>query len=90
MVYDVSLLSLTIRSILYLGQLAAIRWRSKFGRPSKVPNVGDVDPTGSFCPVPEDWLMRKYGKLLSNILSKVNKPITNFPWSLRSTFKTQF
>lgn len=44
----------------YEGQLAAIRWRSKFGRPSKVPNVGDVDPTGSFCPVPEDWLMRKY------------------------------
>lgn len=46
----------------YEGQLAAIRWRSKFGRPSKVPNVGSVDPTGSFCPVPEDWLMRKYAE----------------------------
>ncbi|KAK3924114.1 Transmembrane protein 65 [Frankliniella fusca] len=46
----------------YEGQLAAIRWRSKFGRPSKVPNVGDVDPTGSFCPVPEDWLIRKYAE----------------------------
>nr|CAD7195192.1 unnamed protein product [Timema douglasi] len=41
-------------------QLAGTRWRSKFGRPSKLPHLGDVDPTGSYCPVPEDWLMRKY------------------------------
>jgi len=46
----------------YRGQLAAFRWRSKFGRPSKVPNLGDVDPTGSYCPVPEDWLLRKYAE----------------------------
>ncbi|KAJ3657474.1 hypothetical protein Zmor_009274 [Zophobas morio] len=45
----------------YEGQLAASRWRSKFGRPSKLPRLGDVDPTGSYCPVPEDWLMKKYG-----------------------------
>ncbi|KAG7196681.1 hypothetical protein KM043_016013 [Ampulex compressa] len=44
----------------YEGQLAAFRWRSKFGRPSKVPSLGDVDPTGTYCPVPEDWLLRKY------------------------------
>lgn len=44
------------------GQLAAHRWRSKFGRPSKVPKLGDVDPTGSYCKVPEDWLREKYGK----------------------------
>lgn len=43
------------------GQLAASRWRSKFGRPSKVPRLGDVDPTGSYCPLPEDWLKRKCG-----------------------------
>lgn len=43
------------------GQLAASRWRSKFGRPSKVPTLGDVDPTGTFCPVPEDWLNKKVG-----------------------------
>lgn len=54
----------------YEGQLAAIRWRSKFGRPSKVPNVGDVDPTGSFCPVPEDWLMRKYAETVPKPSSK--------------------
>lgn len=46
---------------IYLGQLAAFRWRSKFGRPSKVPTLGDVDPTGSYCTVPDDWLLRKYG-----------------------------
>ncbi|XP_062526754.1 uncharacterized protein LOC101735678 isoform X1 [Bombyx mori] len=40
--------------------LAAQRWRSKLGRPSKVPTLGDVDPTGSYCPVPEDWLKKKY------------------------------
>ncbi|KAJ8680031.1 hypothetical protein QAD02_015818 [Eretmocerus hayati] len=44
----------------YKGQLAAFRWRSKFGRPSKVPTLGDVDPTGSYCKVPDDWLLRKY------------------------------
>jgi hypothetical protein len=43
------------------GQLAGVRWRSTFGRPSKLPSLGDVDPTGSYCPVPEDWLARKYG-----------------------------
>ncbi|CAB0008930.1 unnamed protein product [Nesidiocoris tenuis] len=43
-------------------QLAAFRWRSKFGRPAGVPNLGDVDPTGSYCPVPEDWLMKKYAE----------------------------
>jgi hypothetical protein len=43
------------------GQLAGTGWRSAFGRPSKLPTVGDVDPTGSYCPVPEDWLARKYG-----------------------------
>lgn len=48
-------------SFVHVGQLAAHRWRSKFGRPSKVPKLGDVDPTGTFCPVPEDWLKRKYG-----------------------------
>ncbi|KAG6462913.1 uncharacterized protein LOC115451989 [Manduca sexta] len=41
-------------------KLAGQRWRSKFGRPSKVPTLGDVDPTGSYCPVPEDWLKKKY------------------------------
>uniref|UniRef100_A0A1B6E828 Transmembrane protein 65 n=2 Tax=Clastoptera arizonana TaxID=38151 RepID=A0A1B6E828_9HEMI len=46
----------------FKGELAAFRWRSKFGRPSKVPRLGDVDPTGSYCPVPEDWLLRKYAE----------------------------
>ncbi|KRT82625.1 hypothetical protein AMK59_4816 [Oryctes borbonicus] len=45
----------------YEGQLAASRWRSRFGRPSKLPTLGDVDPTGSYCPLPEDWLERKRG-----------------------------
>ncbi|XP_033224800.1 uncharacterized protein LOC117177870 isoform X1 [Belonocnema kinseyi] len=42
------------------GQLAAFRWRNEFGRPSAIPSLGDVDPTGSYCAVPEDWLLRKY------------------------------
>ncbi|XP_011153186.1 uncharacterized protein LOC105191464 isoform X2 [Harpegnathos saltator] len=44
----------------YKGQLAAFRWRSKLGRPSKIPSLGEVDPTGTYCPVPDDWLSRKY------------------------------
>ncbi|XP_060840078.1 uncharacterized protein LOC132921216 isoform X2 [Rhopalosiphum padi] len=46
----------------YRGQLAGFRWRSKFGRPSKVPELGDVDPTGSYCPLPEEWLLKKYAE----------------------------
>lgn len=42
-------------------KLAGQRWRTKLGRPSKVPSLGDVDPTGTYCPVPEDWLKKKYG-----------------------------
>lgn len=53
----------------YEDKLAGLRWRSKFGRPSKVPSLGDVDPTGSYCPVPEDWLKKKYA-------STVPKPST--------------
>ncbi|XP_063359851.1 uncharacterized protein LOC134649066 isoform X1 [Cydia amplana] len=41
-------------------KLAGQRWRTKLGRPSKVPTLGDVDPTGTYCPVPEDWLKKKY------------------------------
>ncbi|KAI5697465.1 hypothetical protein M8J76_013483 [Diaphorina citri] len=48
----------------YKGQLAAYRWRSKFGRPSRVPSLGDVDPTGSYCPLPEDWLYKKYAETI--------------------------
>ncbi|CAH0604477.1 unnamed protein product [Chrysodeixis includens] len=42
--------------------LAGQRWRSKLGRPSKVPSLGDVDPTGKYCPVPEDWLKQKFAE----------------------------
>lgn len=45
------------------GQLAATVWRSRFGRPAKLkPALGDVDPTGSYCAVPEDWLQKKFGR----------------------------
>ncbi|XP_058814610.1 uncharacterized protein LOC131678456 isoform X1 [Topomyia yanbarensis] len=45
------------------GQLAATVWRSRFGRPAKLkPVLGDVDPTGSYCAVPEDWLAKKFAE----------------------------
>lgn len=44
----------------YEGQLATFRWSSKLGRPSKIPSLGEVDPTGTYCPMPDDWLNRKY------------------------------
>lgn len=53
----------------YEGQLAASRWRSMYGRPSKLPRLGDVDPTGSYCPFPEDWLKKK-------IAASVPRPTT--------------
>ncbi|XP_068629749.1 uncharacterized protein [Battus philenor] len=50
-------------------KLAGQRWRSKLGRPTKVPSLGDVDPTGTYCPVPEDWFKKKYA-------ASVPKPTT--------------
>lgn len=45
------------------GQLAATVWRSKFGRAARLkPSLGDVDPTGSYCAVPEDWLQKKFAE----------------------------
>jgi hypothetical protein len=42
-------------------QLAASKWRSRFGRPTKIdPNLGQV-VGGSFCVMPEDWLQKKIG-----------------------------
>lgn len=53
---------------LTIDKLAGQRWRSKLGRPSKVPTLGDVDPTGTYCPVPEDWLKKKYGMLYNYLI----------------------
>ncbi|XP_059470612.1 uncharacterized protein LOC132193760 [Neocloeon triangulifer] len=46
----------------YKGQLAGWRWRSKLGRPSSLPKLGDADVTGSYCPLPEDWLNKKFAE----------------------------
>lgn len=62
----------SIRKLIYsteIGQLAATSWRSKFGRPSKLPTLGDVDPTGTYCHLTEDWLKKKYGRMLKKIKS---------------------
>ncbi|XP_065352430.1 uncharacterized protein LOC135947468 [Cloeon dipterum] len=48
----------------YKGQLAGWRWRSKLGRPSSVPKLGSADVTGSYCPLPEDWLDKKFAETL--------------------------
>jgi hypothetical protein len=53
------------------GQLAGVRWRSTFGRPSKLPSLGDVDPTGSYCTFPDDWLARKYGMLQARLVKLI-------------------
>ncbi|XP_076627891.1 uncharacterized protein LOC143345050 isoform X1 [Colletes latitarsis] len=44
----------------YQRQLAGFRWSTTLGKPTKIPSLGDVDATGKYCPVPDDWLMRKY------------------------------
>ncbi|KZC09631.1 Transmembrane protein 65, partial [Dufourea novaeangliae] len=44
----------------YQRQLAAFRWCNELGRPTKIPSLGDVDATGKYCKVPDDWLLRKY------------------------------
>ncbi|XP_070491628.1 transmembrane protein 65 isoform X1 [Chironomus tepperi] len=39
-------------------QLAGNKWRSRFGRPSKVETLGEV-VGGAYCKMPEDWLQKK-------------------------------
>ncbi|CRK91340.1 CLUMA_CG005014, isoform A, partial [Clunio marinus] len=40
-------------------QLASSKWRSRFGRPTKIdPNLGEV-VGGVYCKMPEDWLQNK-------------------------------
>ncbi|XP_064554064.1 transmembrane protein 65 isoform X3 [Drosophila montana] len=39
------------------GQLAVGSWRTRFGRLSN--KVGQVDPSGTFCAVPDEWLRKK-------------------------------
>ncbi|XP_037807487.1 uncharacterized protein LOC119600955 [Lucilia sericata] len=48
------------------GKLAATQWRTRFGRLSKVPALGEVDPTGSFCAFPDDWLKKKAAEKAAN------------------------
>ncbi|TMW53911.1 hypothetical protein DOY81_000968 [Sarcophaga bullata] len=48
------------------GKLAATQWRTRFGRLSKVPALGEVDPTGSFCAFPDDWLKKKAAEKATN------------------------
>ncbi|KAK7078228.1 Transmembrane protein 65, partial [Halocaridina rubra] len=39
-------------------KLASWRWRSRFGRPTSVHQLG-ADPTGTYCEIPQDWLQKK-------------------------------
>lgn len=39
-------------------KLAASNWRLKFGRRSG-EQLGSVDPTGSYCAMPDDWIKKK-------------------------------
>lgn len=57
------------------GQLAANRWRSRFGRPAKMPALGEVDPSGSYCKVPDDWLRKKSAE-------KAKAPSTSELWKI--------
>lgn len=53
------------------GKLAATQWRTRFGRLSKVPALGEVDPTGTFCAFPDNWLKQKAGKQTKQLLQLV-------------------
>ncbi|XP_033326955.1 uncharacterized protein LOC117220773 isoform X2 [Megalopta genalis] len=52
----------------YQSQLAVLRWCNELGRPTKISSLGDVDATGKYCRVPDDWLLRKYGPTTKNLI----------------------
>ena len=45
-----------------IAQLAGNKWRSRFGRPTKVETLGEV-VGGAYCKMPEDWLQKKIGMM---------------------------
>ncbi|XP_076380970.1 uncharacterized protein LOC117220773 isoform X3 [Megalopta genalis] len=49
----------------YQSQLAVLRWCNELGRPTKISSLGDVDATGKYCRVPDDWLLRNIKFFLS-------------------------
>nr|XP_033326940.1 uncharacterized protein LOC117220773 isoform X1 [Megalopta genalis] len=57
----------------YQSQLAVLRWCNELGRPTKISSLGDVDATGKYCRVPDDWLLRKYE---SHLVENVPGPTT--------------
>ncbi|KAH8377513.1 hypothetical protein KR093_005788 [Drosophila rubida] len=44
---------------LYESQLAVGSWRTRFGRLSNKTPLNAVDPSGTFCAMPDDWLKKK-------------------------------
>ncbi|KAL7739266.1 hypothetical protein ACLKA6_008734 [Drosophila palustris] len=47
------------RALDAFGQLAVGSWRTRFGRLSNKTPLGAVDPSGTFCAVPDEWLRKK-------------------------------
>lgn len=47
-----------IKSQFQMKLAAASNWRLKFGRRSE-EQLGSVDPTGSYCAMPDDWIKKK-------------------------------
>lgn len=45
-----------------LGELASTKWRLRFGRKDVSETLGAVDPTGTYCAMPDDWLQKKLGE----------------------------
>ncbi|KAF4533553.1 hypothetical protein B566_EDAN001038 [Ephemera danica] len=45
--------------VAFQGTLAMLKWRSELGRPTQLHKNGVTDPTGTFCPLTEDWLLQK-------------------------------
>lgn len=46
------------RKTKFQGKLASSNWRLKFGRRTG-EQLGSVDPTGSYCAMPDDWIKKK-------------------------------
>lgn len=78
-------------SIRGAGELASSKWRLRFGRRDTAMALGEVDPTGSYCAMPDDWLQKKLGKILIVIpmthKSKFNIFRFDFSRSYGATFK---
>lgn len=75
-------------SLINLGELASTKWRLRFARRKGEEALGAVDPTGSYCAMPDDWIKKKLAAAAvrpTNSELFRSEPFISFVWNVLMT-----